>query len=156
MSVQEFAMGSQSRRREVANAAIDVPHYLALLQAWRDGILQEGEWLGLDTYLEPQQASSLRQVCPAAVVRLAPLLRRLLEGGLENCVVFPAKWEAACVSFAGQINIMKKSGDCRHAGATFATHAYNCLAILRVFVQEDMKSIIVDMTRRHPKTGQFR
>ena len=87
------------RPREVANPAIDVAEYLQILQMWHAA---EKPWLGLCQYLEPQKAGSLRQVVPAAVVRLAPLLHLLLDGGLQNCVVYASKWEAACVSFAGQ------------------------------------------------------
>ena len=87
------------RSREVANPAIDVGEYLKILQTWHDA---EKPWLGLCQYLEPQKAGSLRQVVPAAVVRLAPLLHLLLDGGLRNYVVYPSKWEAACICFAGQ------------------------------------------------------
>ena len=151
---QESCSMATFRHREVANSFIDMPQYLGFLNSWHEAYT--GQWPGLETFLEPQKASSLRQVVPSAVIRLHELLGIMLDTGLQNCVVYPAKWEAACISFAGKKGIMSRAQDCRHLGASFATHSYSCLSLLRIYVQEDSRCSLSMASRKHPKTGPFR
>ena len=144
---------SLSRHREVANSRIDAPEYLGFLQKWFQGY--DGPWPGLETMFESCRASSVRQVTPVAVVRISGLLGILLSGGVSNCVVYPSKWEAAGVAFAGHADIMCRP-DCRQVGGSFATHAYGCLSWLRVFIQEDTRLSRGIFSRKFSMSSPFR
>ena len=72
-------------------------------------------------------------------------------------MLFPAKWENACLQFVqASSDVIGNDKSPRKIASVFACHIQSCAALMRLYKQEESKAASEVGLRPYPKTGAYR
>ena len=72
-------------------------------------------------------------------------------------MLFPAKWENACLQFVqASSDVIGNDKSPRKIASVFACHIQSCVALMRLYKQEESKAASEVGLRPYPKTGAYR
>ena len=82
------------------------------------------------------------------------LLLKLLQAGCGNGVLFPAKWENACLQFVqASSDVIGNDKNPMKIASIFACHIKSCAALMRLYKQDEPTSASEAGLHPFPKTG---
>ena len=143
-------MGKPSPRA-VANKGVPTEAYLEAIHGW----LSQPPITSIEVKCGPKLAFNFRQVTPAMISAVIPLLNGLLASGLDTMVVQIAKLEYALKNYLSKNAICRGDGPCIDTLVhTIATHLQTVMSVVRYIKREEDQPM--SGFRSFPRSGGIR